>query len=41
MEFVVVTIAILLILLVAKNGSSKRTVKPKNDDPLDEVGDKL
>ena len=36
MEFLVVAVAILVILLVAKNGSSKRSAKPRNHDPLDE-----
>ena len=36
MEFIVVGLAIMLILLVAKNGSSKRASKPKSVDPKDD-----
>jgi hypothetical protein len=36
MELVVVALAILVILLTAKSGSSKRSNKPANDDNLDE-----
>ena len=36
MELIVVAVAILVILLAAKNGSSKRSSKPSKDDYLDE-----
>jgi hypothetical protein len=36
MELIVVTVAILVILLAAKNGSSKRSGKPSKDDYLDD-----
>jgi hypothetical protein len=35
MELVIVAIAILIILVVAQNGSSRRSSKPRKDD-LDE-----
>lgn len=36
MELILVAVAIFVILLVAKNGSSKRSNKPPKDDNLDE-----
>lgn len=36
MELIVVALAILTILLVAKNASSKRVSKPKPVDPKDD-----
>jgi hypothetical protein len=36
MELMVVALAIFVILLVAKNGSSKKISKPNRDENLDE-----